>query len=226
MRAVLTIATAVLTVAYPLAVYYGLTRLGTRSVAILLAVLLVLGALLKAKTRAETASRERSALVGTAPRERSAFLREPREAVGLLVALGALALSGVLEDHRLLLITPVLINAGLFITFAGSLRTDTPLVERFARMQVSDLSAQELRYCRGVTQVWSAFFVLNGGIAALLALLAPLGWWALYNGFLAYVLIGLLGATEYVIRKRRFGRFGDNLIDRALQSVLRQGARG
>ena len=56
----LTIVTAVLTVAYPLAVYYGLTRLGTRSVAILLAVLLVLGALLKAKT----------------------IVREPREALG------------------------------------------------------------------------------------------------------------------------------------------------
>lgn len=204
MRAVLTIFATVLTVAYPLAVYYGLTRLGTRSVAILLAVLLLVGALLKAKS----------------------LLREPREAVGLMVSLGALVLSGVLDDHRFLLITPVLINAGLFITFAGSLRTATPLVERFARMQVSDLSAEELRYCRSVTQVWSAFFVLNGATAALLALLAPLSWWALYNGLLAYVLIGLLGATEYVIRKRRFGRFGDNVIDRALQSVLGQGARG
>jgi uncharacterized membrane protein len=204
MRAVLTIFATVLTVAYPLAVYYGLTRLGTRSVAILLAVLLVTCALLKAKS----------------------LLREPREAVGLMVSLGALVLSGVLDDHRFLLITPVLINAGLFITFAGSLRTTTPLVERFARMQVSDLSVEELRYCRGVTQVWSAFFVLNGATAALLALLAPLSWWALYNGLLAYVLIGLLGATEYVIRKRRFGRFGDNVIDRALQSVLGQGARG
>lgn len=198
----LTIVTAVLTVAYPLAVYYGLTRLGTRSVAILLAVLLVLGALLKAKT----------------------IVREPREALGLLVALGALLLSGLLDDHRFMLITPVLINAGLFITFAGSLRTDTPLVERFARMQVSDLSAEELRYCRSVTQVWSAFFVLNGGTAALLALFAPLAWWALYNGLLAYLLIGLLGATEYVIRKRRFGRFGDNLLDRLLRSVLAPGA--
>lgn len=205
MRAVLTIVMAALTVMYPLAVYYGLTRLGTRSVVVLLAVMLALSALLKWKT----------------------LIREPRELAGILLVGAALSLSALFDDHRFLLATPVLINAGLFVTFAGSLRTDTPLIERFARMQVSDLSAEELRYCRRVTQVWSVFFVLNGGTALALALLAPLSWWALYNGLLAYVLIGLLGASEYVIRKRRFGRFGDNPLDRALRAVLApDGARG
>lgn len=205
MRAVLTIVMAALTVMYPLAVYYGLTRLGTRSVVVLLAVMLALSALLKWKT----------------------LIREPRELAGILLVGAALSLSALFDDHRFLLATPVLINAGLFVTFAGSLRTDTPLIERFARMQVSDLSEEELRYCRRVTQVWSAFFVLNGGTALALALLAPLSWWALYNGLLAYVLIGLLGASEYVIRKRRFGRFGDNPLDRALRAVLApDGARG
>jgi uncharacterized membrane protein len=203
-RAVLTIAMAALTVLYPLAVYYGLTRLGTRPVAVLLAVLLGISALLKWK----------------------ALFQQPRELLGIALAGGALALSALLDDHRFLLATPVLINAGLFLTFAGSLRTDTPLVERFARMQVSDLSAQELRYCRSVTQVWSAFFVVNGATALALALLAPLSWWALYNGLLAYLLIGLLGASEYVIRKRRFGRFGDNPLDRALRAVLAPARNG
>lgn len=204
MRAVLSIAMAALTVTYPLAVYYGLTRLGTRSVVVLLAVLLGLGALLKWKV----------------------LVQQPRELIGILLAGGALLLSALFNDHRFLLATPVLINAGLFVTFAGSLRTETPLVERFARLQVSDLSAEELRYCRRVTQVWSAFFVLNGSIALGLAVLAPLSWWALYNGLLAYVLIGLLGASEYVLRKRRFGRFGDNPLDRMLRAVLVPGARG
>jgi len=36
------------------------------------------------------------------------------------------------------------------------------------------LSAAEVRYCRSVTQVWSAFFVLNGSMAGVLALAAPL----------------------------------------------------
>jgi uncharacterized membrane protein len=198
MRTVLTIVTAALTVMYPLAVYYGLSHLGTRSVVTLIAVLLVLSALLKWKT----------------------LVQQPRELLGIFLVGGALLLSGVLDDHRFLLATPVLMNLGLLVTFAGSLRTDTPLVERFARMQVSDLSADELRYCRRVTQVWSLFFVLNGSIALGLALLAPLSLWALYNGLVAYVLIGLLGASEYVIRKRRFGRFGDHPLDRMLRAVL------
>ena len=103
-----------------------------------------------------------------------AVLRWETSSAACLLAGGALLGSAVSGDHRFLLATPVLINAGLFITFAGSLRTDTPLIERFARMQVSDLSAEELRYCRSVTQVWSAFFVLNGGTALALALFAPL----------------------------------------------------
>jgi len=203
MRAVVTIFAAVLTVMYPLAVYYGLTHFSTRAVVLLLAVLLTTSALLKSKS----------------------LVREPRELLGLLLVGATLLMSAVLDDHRFLLATPVLMNAGLFFTFASTLRTDTPLVERFARMQVSDPSAEELRYCRSVTQVWSAFFVVNGSIALGLALLAPLSWWALYNGLLAYGLIGLLGASEYVIRKRRFGRFGDNPIDRVLESILARRAR-
>jgi uncharacterized membrane protein len=146
-----------------------------------------------------------------------------RELTALLPVAAVLALSGFLDDHRVLLATPVLINLGLLVSFGGSLRTETPIVERFARMQVSDLSQAEVVYCRRVTQVWSAFFVLNGTAAAVLALAAPLSWWALYTGLISYGLLGLLGASEYVIRKRRFGRFGDNPIDRMLHAVLVRG---
>ncbi len=191
MRTVLTIVAMVCALAYPLAVYYGLTTLGTRSVVLVLAALLIVSAIAKR-----------------------------RELSSLLWVAALLALTAFFNDHRFLLATPVLINAGLLATFSGSLRTQTPIVERFARMQVSDLSAEEVAYCRRVTQVWSAFFVLNGTIAGVLALAAPLSVWALYTGLVAYGLIGLLGGSEYVIRKRRFGRFGNNPIDRVLQAVL------
>jgi uncharacterized membrane protein len=201
MRTVVTVLAVALTISYPLAVYFGLTRLGTRSVVVLLAFLMLAGAILQK--------------------------RKLSELKGVLAAGFVLALTAFFNEHRFLLATPVLINLGLLATFGGSLRTETPIVEKFARMQVSDLSAEEVRYCRSVTQVWSGFFVLNGTAAAVLALTAPLAWWALYTGLIAYVLIGLLGASEYVIRKRRFGRFGDNPIDRALRAVLvRRGAPG
>jgi len=96
------------------------------------------------------------------------------------------------------------------------------MIERFARLQVQDLSAAELGWCRRWTFIWCAFFTANGLAALALALAAPLAWWTLYNGLLAYGLIGLLCAGEYVLRKRRFGRFSDTLPDRLLATLLRR----
>ena len=79
------------------------------------------------------------------------------------------------------------------------------MIERFARLQTDDLNADQLRWCRMWTVIWCAFFVVNGSIALVLSW-APLVWWAAYNGGLAYGLIGLLLGTEYLLRKRRFGK--------------------
>jgi uncharacterized membrane protein len=50
------------------------------------------------------------------------------------------------------------------------------------------------------------FFVINGTIAAALTLWAPLAWWTLYNGLIAYLLMGLLFAGEWLVRQRVRGR--------------------
>ena len=63
-----------------------------------------------------------------------------------------------------------------------------------------------LAWCRMWTWIWCTFFVINGSIATALALLAPLDWWALYNGLIAYALIGALLLGEWLLRRRRFPR--------------------
>jgi uncharacterized membrane protein len=189
-------ALALLALAYPLAVYLGITRFGTRFAAWLLLVAACVNALLRSRT-----------------------LRRPAWRSALAIPLCASALW--LDDRRYVLALPVLINAGLFISFYSSLHTPTPLVERFARMQVTDLSAAELAYCRTVTKVWCGFFVFNGGIAALLAAASALDAWALYTGLISYLLIGMLGATEYTVRKYRFGRYGAGPHDRLLRALLK-----
>lgn len=186
---------ALLVVSYPLAVYVGLTRFSARGLGLLLAAILLPGMLY----RARKARREDLRVV----------LRLPLSIVALL------ALTAVLDDARFVLALPVLINLALLLQFAGSLR-GTPLVERFARMQQPHLSAAQVAYCRRVTHVWCAFFVLNGGVSALLARFASLSAWALYNGLIAYVLMGVLGASEYVVRKFRFREYGPGLHDRLL----------
>jgi uncharacterized membrane protein len=51
-----------------------------------------------------------------------------------------------------------------------------------------------------VTGVWACFFVLNGAAAFYTARFTTLETWALYNGLIAYVLIGTLFAIEFAIR--------------------------
>jgi uncharacterized membrane protein len=194
-RVALQVGAVVVTIAYPVIMYLGLTRVGTRFAAVSLLTLSAGHTLVQALQQRRFAWRS-----------------------ALIMPLCAAALW--LDDRRYMLAMPVLINAGLFAAFYGSLHGDVSLCERFARMQVKDLSPREQVYCRSITKLWAGFFVINGGTAAALAALGALDLWTLYTGLIAYVLIGLIAATEYTVRKYRFGRFGDGLHDRILRAVL------
>jgi uncharacterized membrane protein len=97
---------------------------------------------------------------------------------------------------------PVWVNLCLFLLFSLSLYYPPPAIERLARLQHPNLSAQGVRYTRNVTTIWCAFFVINAAIAAGTALWANFFWWSLYNGCIAYLLIGLLMGVEYLVRIR------------------------
>jgi len=120
-----------------------------------------------------------------------------------VVAIG----TAIWNDPIGLLIAPSLINLALLATFGSSLWTDTPMVERFARSQIEDLSDAEVRYCRRVTQVWCGFFIANGSTALYLALIRDIESWTLFTGLISYVLIGTLFGLEYVYRHWRFRRY-------------------
>ena len=59
-----------------------------------------------------------------------------------------------------------------------------------------------MEYTRTVTKVWLGFFVFNGAVALATALWASDAVWALYNGLIAYCLIGILGGAEWLVRRR------------------------
>jgi uncharacterized membrane protein len=198
-RKLLAVLNTVLAVSYPAAVYFGLLHLSPRSLGCLLLGLLLPTLVL----RFRAARRE----------DMWAVLKLPL-AVACLVA--ACAVSG---DSRFVLALPVLINVALLVGFARSLRS-VPMIERFARLQKPDLGAAQQRYCRAVTKVWCGFFALNAGISAALALWGSVRAWTLHTGLIAYVLMGTLGATEYVIRKVRFREYGSGLHDRLLARLF------
>lgn len=161
--------------AYPLAVYWGLAHLSPRTMALAL-----LAALLLRWALGGAAAWQRWALVLTA-----------------LLALAALAGDAALP----LKLYPVAVNAALLGAFGLSLWRPPSLVERIARRREPALPPAGVAYTRRVTQAWCLFFVLNGTLALATALVASDEVWMLYNGVLAYGLIGLMFAGEWLVRR-------------------------
>lgn len=208
-RVIAGVATTVLVVLYPVAIWIGLTHFSPRVVGLWIVALLVPGLVL---------------------RFRRAAREDLRAAARVPLAVLAVVLLGVIfDDSRFVLAMPVLINGVLLVTFASSLFAEHTLVERFARMHEArlagtstppPLSAGQVAHCRQVTWAWCVFFAVNGAVAAALALVAPLAWWAAYTGGLAYGLMGLMFTAEYLVRQYRFRRYGRGLHDRLLARVF------
>ena len=97
---------------------------------------------------------------------------------------------------------PVLVNAAMLGVFGYSLMVPPSMVERLARLREPELPPPAIGYTRRVTQVWCVFFAVNGTIAAVTALRASPAVWLFYNGLIAYLLMGLLFAGEYIVRRR------------------------
>jgi uncharacterized membrane protein len=111
---------------------------------------------------------------------------------------------GHLEPHLLLSLQlyPVLINIVMLCLFGYSLFSPPPIIERLARLREPDLPPHAILYTRRITQVWCGFFAINGSISFATAMWASPAIWSLYNGLIAYLLMGLLFGSEYLIRQR------------------------
>jgi uncharacterized membrane protein len=118
---------------------------------------------------------------------------------------GALLLAALAVSSNALLplkLYPVLVNAVMLSVFAYTLVSPPSMIERFARLREPDLPSQAIAYTRRVTQVWCVFFVVNGAISLVTALWSSPAVWSLYNGVIAYLLMGLLLGGEYLVRLR------------------------
>lgn len=124
----------------------------------------------------------------------------------LLVYLGVRRFGAPAPGLGLLaMFVPAAISLGLLALFAQSLRPGRiSLVGRFARAQsgLDWIPPFADAYCRRVTLVWCAFFVVNAILAVGLALFGPLAWWAAYTGLIAYVLAATLMGVEFLYRQR------------------------
>ncbi len=118
---------------------------------------------------------------------------------GGIVLAGAGLLRGSAEA---MLYYPTLVNLVLLIVFVHSLIYPPAVITRLARIREPDLPPAGVRYTRNVTVVWSVFFLLNGSASIFTAIWTTAETWTLYNGFIAYVLIGALFGGEWLVRAR------------------------
>ncbi|GAB2910173.1 septation protein IspZ [Paraburkholderia jirisanensis] len=120
---------------------------------------------------------------------------------GVAALLGCGSAAIVATDSELLLrVYPSLVNLGLLIAFGATLVRGPSMIEKFARIRTPQLSAPAIRYTCHVTKIWCVFFVLNGAFSLYTALYWPREAWSLYNGAIAYGLIGVLLVAEIVWR--------------------------
>tara|TARA_Y100001956_G_C4128762_1_gene192090 strand:- start:1764 stop:2324 length:561 start_codon:yes stop_codon:yes gene_type:complete len=180
MRQLLTALSAVVLLAYPFAVYFGIDKYGLSLVGILLIAALVVRVL-------------------TAQRSRVKELKQVAQ-ISALTGITLVSLGVLFKQHGWLTFYPVVVNLCMLILFASSLKQPQTLIERLARLQEPDLPASGVRYTRSVTKVWCGFFVINGFVA-LYTCFQPLEVWTLYNGFISYLLAGSLFVIEWIVRQ-------------------------
>lgn len=167
---------ALVSVAYPFAVYFGAGHLSPSLFAALL------GGLWLARLLSNPSDRNSRRMTG---------------AVLVFCLLLVLA-----DEPALLRWYPVLVSLLLGLLFASSLKIGMPMAERLARLREPELPPVAVRYTRRVTEVWAVFMLANGLLVVALNLWAPLSWWALYTGLISYLLMGLLFAGEWLVRQR------------------------
>ncbi len=118
-----------------------------------------------------------------------------------LFCIGAALTSQSDPDLTWLRSYPVLISLGLAGWFAISLLQAESATLRLARLAGMEVPVERLGYMRVLTAIWLCFLLMNAAISAYTAIASSTGAWALYNGFISYVLMGLLFTGEYLVRQ-------------------------
>lgn len=159
-------------------------------------------------------------IVRTLPVLISAKREQRRAALQLpAIALGFALLGWISNNGTWLLILPSATQATFGLAFLRSL-SGTPLIEHFARMVKPELSAAEQGHCRAWTRIWGIYLLVLAALGLALAYWAPLGVWTIYVGVVSYVLVGVLFAIEYVIRKIQFRDYNRNPMDWLLSKMF------
>lgn len=113
----------------------------------------------------------------------------------------------ITNSPYILKLYPVVLSVVMLLAFSYTLHHAPTMVFRFATLQDKSVLKGPAnyyveKYCRKVTVVWCVFLIFNALVALATVVIASDLAWSLYNGFISYVLMGLLFAGELLFRKK------------------------
>lgn len=128
-------------------------------------------------------------------------LNNPKSWLSMAV-LGGVAFTILVTDTLTgVLFYPVWMNLAMLSVFLLSLWQKPAVVTRLARLMEGELSERAVVYTEKVTWVWVGFFLVNGSVSLATVLWGDIDLWTLYNGLIAYLLMGLLFLIEWGVRR-------------------------
>lgn len=180
MKALIAILMATLVLAYPLVVFYGLQHFELSHVLLVLMILAVARVVMECMNK-------------------KSIIQSTAFWTGLLLLL-LVSVTWLMQQTVYLKLYPVAVNLIFFVVFALSLKSDKSMIQRFAEFKEKNITGEKKRYMENLTLVWCGFFIVNGLISAYTVWLASEAVWALYNGLISYLLMGLLFGVELIYR--------------------------
>ena len=124
-----------------------------------------------------------------------------RQKILLFCGISILALSAVFRRAELVKLYPVVMNFTVMAIFALSLKRK-PLVQIIGeRMRGTTLPSEGIEYARKATLAWAAFMLFLG-LCSLATVFMQNEVWAVFNGFLSYILIALMFFCEHLARRK------------------------
>lgn len=175
-KAYLNILKTIIFLSYPFLVFWALNQGYSPRI---LALILILSALFQFKTQEDKLLRN---FIG----------------VGALILFSGL---WIYDNQIFLKLYPVLVSFSLLAVFSFSLKYPPTIIEKFAGLSGKPLSEQALTYCKKVTWVWVWFFLANA-MVSLITVFLPTKIWVFYNGFFSYIIMGIIFAAEFFMRRK------------------------
>ncbi|MBL4774272.1 MAG: septation protein IspZ [Alcanivoracaceae bacterium] len=165
--------------AYPFIIYYGLLKYALWQIALVISVLAGLRAFVFKDGQSQIAK------IGF---------------YGSLCLMAFSFLSIVLNNNGWLKLYPIIISLMFFVVFFSSLFSDKTTIQRFAEIKEKNIDAKKQSYMYKLTIIWCVFFVINMIISTYTMLYLSFQQWTLYNGFISYIIMGLLIVIELAYR--------------------------